>query len=153
MIGDVGVRTSIPLTELTNDCITPQFVFGLLENAHDPETAGFIDALTTQAVGGPLSLIKTFLGEDHDLSGGTIGMPVSQPKYVHVLCDTLRGHLFHNASICTIGLPGRLQINAEWHNFDEDSWWIRDAPSLPLNDATLTKRNFAWILYHFAEYS
>ena len=153
MIGDVYVRASVPLKEVCLDPVTPQFVYDLLEELQDPEAARFFDALTKQAVTAPISLIKIFLGEDADLSGGVIGMPVLQPKYVYILYDMLLKHLLHNASICTIGAPKKLSVKAVSASFDEHSWWVSDAPSLPLNDGTLMRRSFAWILYHFAEYS
>ena len=38
----------------------------------------------------PLSLVKEYLGEDPCVDGGTIGEPVTQKEYVHILHEKLK---------------------------------------------------------------
>jgi hypothetical protein len=54
-------------------------------SSHDAQSKHFVNSLVQQALTPVLSLIKTFLGHDRDISGGTIGEPIVQEPYVHTL--------------------------------------------------------------------
>ena len=54
-------------------------------SSHDAKSKHFVNSLVEQALTPVLSLIKTFLGHDRDISGGTIGEPIVQEPYVHTL--------------------------------------------------------------------
>jgi hypothetical protein len=54
-------------------------------SSHDADSKHFVKSLVEQALTPVLSLIKTFLGHDRDISGGTIGEPIVQEPYVHTL--------------------------------------------------------------------
>ena len=148
-----AVLQTIPASQISDQCISPQFVLELLMSAgKDPESNGFVMLLMKQSFEVPLTLVKEYLGDPKRLDGGTIGEPFLQPAYVQALGDALARSLALVASVSTTGMPRRFHLLALPVIFRPSSWWTRDAPALPLDSFLLWARNVAWYLYWFAEH-
>ena len=148
-----AVLQTIPASQISDQCISPQFVLKLLMSAgRDPESNGFVMLLMKQSFEVPLTLVKEYLGDPKRLDGGTIGEPFLQPAYVQALGDALARSLALVASVSTTGTPRRFHLVALPVTFKPSSWWTRDAPALPLDSFLLWARNVAWYLYWFAEH-
>ena len=149
-----AVFQTIPASQISDECISPQFVLELLLSARkNGEASGFVMFLMKQSFERPISLVKEYLGDPKRLDEGTIGEPFLQPVYVQVLGEVLASTLMSVASISTTGLPSRFDLAARPLAFRSSSWWLRDAPALPIASFMLWARNIAWYLYWFAEYS
>ena len=149
-----AVFQTIPASQISDECISPQFVLELLLSARkDGDASGFVMLLMKQSFERPISLVKEYLGDPKRLDEGTIGEPFIQPVYVQVLGEVLANTLMSVASISTTGVPPRFHLAARPLAFRSSSWWLRDAPALPIASFMLWARNIAWYLYWFAEYS
>ena len=85
-------------------------IFDFLEHADkgDKDSRHMLKLLMDQALKSPLSRIKQYLGENPDVSGGTIGNPIIQPAFVGMLraqlCAVLsrQGRLFFCPPVSTM---------------------------------------------------
>ena len=150
----MSVMQMLPIEEISDQEITPNFVLLLISRASDDaESTGFVMYLMRQSLKEPLARVKEYLGDSGRLDTGTMGEPHIQPGYVEVVDDLLSNSLYSTAATSIIGAPRHFRIFCGSARFDCSSWWIKDAPALPLSSFLLWARSLAWYLYWFAEHT
>ena len=103
--------------------------------------------LADQAIQNVISAIKSYLGEDPRVDGGTMGMPAFQPKFVFIVQDILLQTMLKVAGDGIVGTPRVYHIMGKRLTFAPTSWWTADSPSLSLNANTLRARALALYLF------
>ena len=109
--------------------------------------------LTRQSLEEPLVRVKQYLGDSGHIGTGTIGEPIIQPGYVEEVDNAFTHSLYSTAAFNIIGTPMHYRLYFGSARFDRTSWWIKDAPALPLSSFALWARGLAWYLYWFAEHT
>ena len=133
--------------------ISPEFAYELVcTSGTDRESFAFARALLLKSIGAAVTRIREF-AEDNvgPIPGIGEGQPV-QSGCDAILQEVLSLHLFQVTSCDMIGVPRRHRVGMRPRVFHMDSWWIRDAPHLPLDATTTQARALAWYLYWFAEW-
>ena len=144
----------LPVQDMSDEAITPEFVLSLIIGApEDAEARGLLVHPTKQSLERPLALIKEFVGHSRRLDAGTVGEPYFKPGYVDAVTELLSYAMNCAAQNSTIGMPKSFRLALDAAQFNACSWWIRDAPSLPLSPLILWSRSLAWYIYWFAEHS
>ena len=134
----------LPVQDVSDEVTTPDFVLSLILGAsEDAEARGLLVHLVRQSLQRPLALIKEFVGHSRRLDGGTIGEPYLQPGYVDAATELLSYAMNCAAQYSTIGTPTNFRLALLSSRFRSESWWTRDAPSLPLNPLILWPRSLA----------
>ena len=149
----MGVMQMLPIKDMSDEEITPDFVLLLISRAPDDvESRGLMMHLMRQSLEGPLARVKEYVGDPSRLDAGTMGEPYIQPGYVEVVNELLSYSLYSAAQVSIIGAPRCFRLSLGSARFNPCSWWIRDAPALPLSSFLLWSRSMAWYIYWFVEH-
>ena len=150
----MDVMQLIPLEDISDQEITLDFVLSIISKAsEDAQARGFVMHLTRQSLEEPLARVKEYLGDSGRIDTGTIGEPFIQPGYVEEVDNALTHSLYSTAASNIIGTPVHYRFCLCSAHFERSSWWIKDAPALPLSSFMLWARSLAWYLYWFAEHT
>ena len=146
------ISRSLPLSQ---DCsyISPELTYELVcTSSTDRESLAFTTALLLKAIGSAIRRIRKFVGEPVHPALCTNEICTSQSGCDAALKKVLSRCLCLVASYDVVGVPRYHRMGMRRQVFHKSSWWIRDAPHLPLSTTTTQARALAWYLYWFTEW-
>ena len=131
MLGEPSIVGHMNINELSSEGITPQFLLSILDDTKDSQPQGFFNSMLNQSLQDALTSVKLCIEADAEsamrLDGGTMGAPVSQPEYIHMVNTRLKAQLLINASETIVGIPKRHTLVCEPHEHADYEWWVRTA--------------------------
>ena len=88
MLSSQYVRTEVSMDDVSTDLMSLTDCYFALGHP-DRDEAGLLLGFLELAHGRIVSLVKRFVGDSGDVSGGTLGAPLIQPEYATSLWETL----------------------------------------------------------------
>ena len=146
-----SVLQVLPNQDIPEEAITPDFVLLLiLGAAEEVESRSLLLHVVRRSVQGILRLVQEFIWHPDWLDDASSRNSQPRPNYADALTELLSYSLNNAARFSIIGIPSCPHLARYGAYFCSETWWSKDAPSLPLDLLTLWARSLAWYLFWLA---
>ena len=130
------------------DAVTPDFMLRLISGAPTEfESRNLLLHLVRESLRKITVLIQEFIGHPNSPENVPGNRLQSYPNDNDILVELLSYTLGNLARSSIIGVPLGSFARQHGASFRLDSWWNKDAPSLPLNLPLLWARSLAWHIF------